>query len=158
LKVESRRVDHAKNKMRKGAHGLVSRVDGARVQGWAYDPEDDGSQTVVEFLAGDNAIASQPASLQRLPLIEKGFPPNCGFSVVLPLPPGTHRISARTKRSQFELKNSPFTCTVLPATAILEPEEPKLRDSESLVHPHQAVESVKLAIPADCQPGRSRGR
>jgi GT2 family glycosyltransferase len=96
----------------KGAQGLVSSVDGARVVGWAHDPLDDGAQTTVEFLLGDAVIASKTVSLQRMFLIEKGIPPNSGFSVTLPLPPGTHTISARTKRSRVELRNSPFTCTV----------------------------------------------
>jgi hypothetical protein len=38
--------------------------------------------------------------------------------VDLPLPPGTHTVLARTKESAFELKNSPFTCTVLPPKGI----------------------------------------
>jgi GT2 family glycosyltransferase len=103
---------------RQGAHGLVNKVEGARVLGWAHDPSADDSQTVVEFLLDGQVIESKIATLQRLPLIDKGFPPNCGFSVNLPLPPGTHTVSARTKATAFELKNSPFTCTVSPPKGI----------------------------------------
>lgn len=102
----------------KGPHGLINKVDGARVHGWAHDPMADGSQTVVEFLLNGEIIESQIASVQRLPLVEKGFPPNCGFAATLPLPPGTHTISARTKQSSFELKYSPFKCTIAPPKGV----------------------------------------
>ncbi|HEX3431087.1 MAG TPA: hypothetical protein VHT03_09385 [Rhizomicrobium sp.] len=98
--------------LRKGAHGLINKVEGARVHGWAHDPPADGSQTIVEFSVDGKVIESEIAAVQRLALLEKGFPPNCGFSATLPLPPGTYTVSARTKESGFELKNSPFTCTV----------------------------------------------
>lgn len=101
--------------MRRGAHGLINKVEGARVHGWAHDPPADGSETVVEFVLDGQVIESKIASLQRLALVDKGFPPNCGFSATLPLPPGTHTVSARTKESGFELKNSPFTCTISPS-------------------------------------------
>jgi GT2 family glycosyltransferase len=104
--------------VRKGAHGLINKVDGARVQGWAHDPATNGSGTVVEFLLDGQVIESKITTIQRLALIDKGFPPNCGFSVNLPLPPGTHTVSARTKESAFELKNSPFKCTVFPSKGI----------------------------------------
>lgn len=103
--------------VRKGPHGLINKVEGARVHGWAHDPPADGSETVVEFLLDGEVIDSKITSLQRLALIDKGYPPNCGFSATLPLPPGTHTVSARTRESGFELKNSPFICTILPSAA-----------------------------------------
>lgn len=78
----------------------------------------DGSQTVIEFLVNGEIIESQIASVQRLPLVEKGFPPNCGFAATLPLPPGVHTVSARTKQSGFELKYSPFKCTIAPPKGV----------------------------------------
>lgn len=104
--------------VQKGPHGLVNKVEGARVLGWAHDPGSDGFETVVEFILDGQVIESKIASLQRLALVEKGFPPNCGFSATLPLPPGTHTVSARTKESGFELKNSPFTCTISPSAIL----------------------------------------
>lgn len=104
--------------VRRGAHGLINKVEGARVHGWAHDPPNDGSETVVEFVLDGQVIESKIASVQRLALVDKGFPPNCGFSATLPLPPGTHTVSARTRHSGFELKNSPFVCTVSPSAVL----------------------------------------
>ncbi|HLY07063.1 MAG TPA: hypothetical protein VKR31_15060 [Rhizomicrobium sp.] len=102
---------------------------------------EDGSQTVVEFLLNGEVIESQIVSVQRLPLVEKGFPPNCGFAVTLPLPPGTHTITARTKQSNFELKYSPFKCTVAPPKGV-----PSAEPAD-LVLPADAGESGEPAMP-----------
>jgi len=104
----------------------------------------DGSQTVVEFFLNGEVIDSQIASVQRLPLVEKGFPPNCGFVTTLPLPAGTHTVSARTKQSGFELRYSPFDCTVAPPKGI-----PAFESDGSDVDAGASSETAKSAGGAD---------
>src|SRR5215472_1403346 len=72
------------------AAGVINRVNGPRISGWAADPRNGERPTIVEFFVDDKRIHSVEPDRSREDIAARGFGRNRGFFTVLPLEAGTY--------------------------------------------------------------------
>jgi peptidoglycan hydrolase-like protein with peptidoglycan-binding domain len=99
-----------------GVVDLLRRLPGGvAVRGWALDPDTDAAATVE--VTSDGAVVSSLAALRSrsdIPTSYSSTGTAHGFSALLDLPVGTHRVCARA----LNAAGTPGTATVLPCSTV----------------------------------------